>query len=165
MRRVRFDLHDRVTLVPVELVHVLWPTLLVALVLGLLVGPLAGLAAAAAVLAGAALFPALLPLLPTAQFSSKGFILGAVVALPFAVVAILQPAGSPWWLRLGWALAFLLAMPPVTAYLALNFTGSTTFTSKSGVAREMKRYIPIMAWTFGAGALLAIGLAVTRWIG
>ena len=34
----------------------------------------------------------------------------------------------------------------------------------SGVAREMKRYIPIMAWTFGAGVLLTIALAVTHWI-
>ena len=64
--------------------------------------------------------------------------------------------------RLGWPLAYLLAMPPVTAYLALNFTGSTTFTSKSGVRREMNRYIPIMAWTFGAGVVLTIAMAVSR---
>jgi hypothetical protein len=163
MRRVRFSLPDRLTLVPVELVHVAWPTLLLAVILGLLVGPLAGLAVVTAVLAGAALFPALLPWLPTAQFSSKGFILGAAVALPFAILALVQRAGGDWWMRVGWMLAYLLAMPPVTAYLALNFTGSTTFTSKSGVAREMKRYIPIIAWTFGVGVLLTVALALIRW--
>jgi hypothetical protein len=162
MRRVRFDLRDRITLIPVELVHVFWPTLLVAVVLWFLVGPLAGLAALAAVLAGAALFPILLPWLPTRPFSSQGLILGVVVALPFAVVAWVQRVDSTWWLRLGWVLAYLTAMPPVTAFLALNFTGSTTFTSKSGVAREMKRYIPIMAWTFGVGVVLTVTLAVTR---
>jgi hypothetical protein len=162
MRRVRFDLRDRVALIPVELVHVFLPTTLVAALLWFLVGPLAGLAVWAAVLSGVVLFPILLPWLPTRQFSSQGFILGAAVALLFAAVAVVQRAGSAWWLRMGWALAFLLAMPPVTAYLALNFTGSTTFTSKSGVRREMKRYIPIMAWTFGVGAVLTVALAVTR---
>jgi len=164
MRQVRFDLRDRITLIPVELVHVFWPTILAMLALWLLVGPLAGLAALAAVLAGAALFPALLPWLPTLQFSSKGFILGTVVALPFAAVAYIQHADGARWLGLTWVLALLLAMPPVTAFLALNFTGSTTFTSKSGVAREMKRYIPIMAWMFGAGVVLTLVLAVARFV-
>jgi hypothetical protein len=162
MRRVRFDLRDRIALVPVELVHVFWPTLLAAVLLWFTVSPLAGLAALAAVLAGTVLFPVLLPWLPTQQFSSKGLILGGVVALPFAATAYAQRADGTWWLWLIWVLALLLAMPPVTAFLALNFTGSSTFTSKSGVAREMKRYIPIMAWTFGVGVVLTLALAVTR---
>lgn len=47
-------------------------------------------------------------------------------------------------------------MPAVTAFLALNFTGATTFTSRSGVRREMFAYIPAMAWLFGSGILLSI---------
>jgi hypothetical protein len=162
MRRVRFGLGDRITLIPVELVHVFLPTLLVSVALWYLAGPLAGLATWAAVLAGVVLFPILLPWLPTGQFSSQGLILGVVVALPFALVTYLKGAERAWWLRLGWALAYLLAMPPVTAYLALNFTGSTTFTSKSGVRREMMRYIPVMAWTFGVGVVLTVALVVAR---
>jgi len=126
------------------------------------VGRLAASAALAAVLAGTVLFPILLPWLPTRQFSSKGFILGGLVALPFALSAVAYQPDAAWWLRLGWALAYLLSMPPVTAYLALNFTGSTTFTSKSGVRREMMRYIPIMAWTFGAGLVLTLALALVQ---
>jgi hypothetical protein len=164
MRRVRFDLRDRITLIPVELVHIFWPAVIVSLALWLLAGSLAGLGAWAAILAGVALFPILLPWLPTRQFSSQGLILGAAVALPFAAIAYVQRVEMAWWLRLGWALAFLFAMPPVTAYLALNFTGSTTFTSKSGVRREMMRYIPVMAWTFGVGIVLTVGLVVTRFI-
>jgi hypothetical protein len=60
------------------------------------------------------------------------------------------------WMQAGQALQFLLAMPAVTAFLALNFTGSTTFTSRSGVRREIFAYIPAMAWMFGIGSLLAI---------
>ena len=58
------------------------------------------------------------------------------------------------------ALAYLLAMPPVTAFLALNFTGSTTYTSRSGVRHEIYTYIPIMAWTFGLGIVLTVVLAL-----
>jgi hypothetical protein len=162
MRRVRFGLPDRLVLIPVELVHTVWPTLLAAAVLFVVAGRLAALAAPAAVLAGTALFPILLPWLPTRQFSSKGFILGGVVALPFALVTFAWGSDAAWWLRLGWALAYLLSMPPVTAYLALNFTGSTTFTSKSGVRREMMRYIPTMAWSFGAGIALTLVFALMR---
>jgi hypothetical protein len=56
-------------------------------------------------------------------------------------------------------------MPPVTAYLALNFTGSSTFTSRTGVRREIFSYIPFMAATFGAGIVLTLALGVMRWIG
>ena len=161
MRRVRFHLLDRIVLIPVELVHVLLPMIVAAVVLYLLGGYLTAGAALAAVLAGAALFPALLPWIPTRDFSSKGFVLGGLVALPFALAALLQPGEAALWLRLVRAGGFLLAVPPVTAFLALNFTGSTPFTSRTGVRREMYAYIRHMAWTFVLGLVLTIaaGLA------
>ena len=160
MRRVRFTLRDRLVLIPIELVHVLVPTLIVALLLGLLVTPLAGWAATAAVLAGAALFPMLLPWLPARAFSAKGLILGGAVAALFAVLSLVLPSDLSTWQRMAWALAYLLTVPPVTAYLALNFTGATTFTSKTAVRREMTTYLRLMAWLFGAGAVLTLGLSV-----
>ena len=163
MRRVRFTLRDRLVLIPVELVHVLLPMLLAALALYLVAGPSLAAATVAAILAGAALFPILLPWLPTRDFSSKGFILGGIVALPFALAAL--SGDALWWQRAIGALAVLLALPPVTAYLALNFTGATTFTSKSGVKREMATYIPVMAWMFGGGVLLTLVTTVLRWLG
>jgi hypothetical protein len=162
MRRVRFPLWDRMVLIPVELVGVLLPTLIAAIVLFLIVGPLAAAGAVAAVLGGVVLFPIFLPWIPTRDFSSKGFILGGLVALPFALTAFLGTADSAVWLRVGRALMYLLAMPPVTAFIALNFTGATTFTSKSGVRREMFAYIPVMAWTFGAGIVLTIAFTLHR---
>jgi len=53
---------------------------------------------------------------------------------------------------------YALLIPPITAYLALNFTGATTFTSRTGVKTEMFTYLPAMAWMFGAGLLLNIAL-------
>ncbi|NIV30954.1 MAG: carbon monoxide dehydrogenase [Anaerolineae bacterium] len=158
MRRVRFALRDRLVLIPVELVHVLLPTLIATAAVFFVSGPWASAAVGAAVLAGVVLFPILLPWLPTREFSTKGFILGGLVALPFALAAFLRNPDAAWWLRIGGALTYLLPLPPVTAYLALNFTGSTTFTSRSGVRREIFTYVPIMAWMFGIGIVLTITL-------
>jgi hypothetical protein len=160
MRRVRFALHDRLILIPVELVHVLLPMLIAAVVLFFLSGLLASVGAVLAILAGVALFPILLPWLPTRDFSGKGFVLGGLVALPFALAIFLGDSNAAWWMRAGGALTFLLPLPPVTAFLALNFTGSTTFTSRSGVRREIFTYIPIMAWMFGMGIVLTIILSL-----
>ena len=154
MCRVRFTLLDRLVLIPVELVFVLWPLLILA-VLGLK-GPVV------AILAGVVLFPILLPWIPTRNFSTKGFILGGLVALPFALLALLRNPASAWWLRAGWALTYLLIMSPLTAYLALNFTGSTTFTSRSGVRSEIFAYVPTMAWMFGGGIVLNVALLFVR---
>lgn len=150
MRLVQFTLKDRLTLIPVELISLLLP-LLILLLIGWK-GP------AAAILAGTVLFPVLLPWIPTHNFSTKGFILGAAVALPFAIAAFMKDPGSALWLRSAWALVYVLLIPPITAYLALNFTGATTFTSRTGVRQEMFAYIPTMAWMFGVGLLLNIGI-------
>jgi hypothetical protein len=156
MRRVRFKLADRFVLIPVELVHLLLPMLAAAVAFYFLGGWLSSLAAVACILAGSALFPLLLPWIPTHNFSTKGFILGGLVALPFAVSVFFRHSDWSWWRQALQALEFLLAMPAVTAFLALNFTGSTTFTSRSGVQREIFAYIPAMAWTFGSGLLLGV---------
>ena len=150
MRRVRFTLKDRITLIPVELVAVLLPLLVLVLI--------GAKGAVAAILAGTVLFPILLPWIPTHNFSTKGFILGSVTALPFAIAAFLKNPESAMWLRSAWVLVYALLIPPITAYIALNFTGSTTFTSRTGVRREIFAYIPIMAGMFGIGLLLNIAL-------
>jgi hypothetical protein len=162
MRQVRFGLAERLVLIPVELVHTLLPMVAAAVIAGLLLSPLAAAAVVACVLGGAALFPILLPWLPTQQFSSKGFILGELIALVFSILSWRSTGEMALWQQAGTAVSYLLWMPPVTAYLALNFTGSTTFTSKSGVKREMFTYILVMAWTLGIGTLLVIGMRLSE---
>ncbi len=165
MRLVRFTLRDRLALIPVELVHITLPALIAAAVVYLVGDLLASAAVIAAILAGVVLFPILLPWLPTHDFSSKGFVLGLAVTLPFAVAAFLLQPDETWWQRLGAALTFLLPLPPLTAFLTLNFTGSTTFTSRTGVRKEIFRYVPIMAWMFGIGLLLTVGLILMNAVG
>ena len=162
MRQVRFTLMDRLVLIPVELVSVLLPMLAAMVVLFFVGGWLSSVGAATAILAGVVLFPIMLSWLPTSDLSVKGFILGGVMALPFAAAAFLGKPDAVWWWRAGGALTYLLAMPPVTAFIALNFTGSTPFTSKTGVKREMYAYIPTMAWSFGIGIVLVIALPLIR---
>jgi hypothetical protein len=164
MRKVEFPLRDRIVLAPVELVHVLLPALVAAIALWFLAGLTAALAAAAAVLAGTVLFPILLPFIPTHDFSTKGLILGGIVALPFAVAwgTDHRLAGL---LAIACAIIPLLIIPAVTAYLALNFTGSTTFTSRTGVRKEIFRYVPVMALMAGSGVLMGILLGAGRLLG
>ncbi len=161
-RRVTFPLRERVVLIPVELTHVFLPMVIAGVGFFLLGGFVASLGIVSAMGAGVVLFPLLLPWLPTPNFSTKGFFLGGVVALPFALTTILANPDGAWWLRVGWALAAMLVLPTVTAFLALNFTGSTPFTSRSGVRLEIFTYIPIMAVIFGAGLCLAVAFSVIR---
>jgi hypothetical protein len=165
MRRVTFGLLERLVLVPIELVHVVPKLLLAAVVLFVLAGWWGVAGVVGAVLAGVLLFPLLLPWLPARDFSSKGYILGIVIALPLAVLGYRAGSDLGGWIRVIRSAAFLLGFPAVTAYLALNFTGSTPLTSQTGVKREMHRYIPVMAGLSGSGALLIIATAVGRWVG
>jgi hypothetical protein len=164
MRRVDFPFRDRVVLAPVELVHAALPALAAAAVLFFIAGPAAALAALAAVLAGTVLFPALLPFLPTKDFSTRGLILGALVALPFAV-SFGSDTALPPWARVIAAAVPLLIIPAAVAYLALNFTGCTPFTSRTGVKKEIFRYVPVMTLLGGSGVALSILLGVSRLLG
>ena len=164
MRRVQFPVRDRIVLAPVELVHVALPVIIIAAVIWFIAGPVAALAAISAVIAGTVLFPVLLPFIPTKDFSTKGLLLGGVVAIPFAVTFASLPA-LPGWAQIIAAITPLLIIPAVTGYLALNFTGSTTFTSRTGVKKEIFRYVPIMAFMAVSGSILGIVLGVSRLMG
>jgi len=163
MRTVQFPLKDRLVLTPVELVHIILPTIFVTIFLYFLASPLAALAAITTALTGTVLFPALLPFIPTHDFSTKGLILGEIVALPFAF-AFATNSTMPFWENALISLAILLIMPAVIAYLALNFTGCTTFTSRSGVKKEIFRYVPIMALMAGSGIVVSILLGIIEFM-
>ena len=163
MRQVRFDLRDRLVLIPIELVHTLLPMLAAAVVLYLVHGWLEAVSVLAAVLAGTVLFPILLPWIPSREFSPKGYWLGLVVMLPIVIAMALQMDGLTW-AKLTRSLAYLLFMPALTAYLALNFTGSTPFTSRTGVKQEIFSYIPVMAWMGGLGLFFGmLSSALVYW--
>ena len=164
MRAVTFTLRERIVLAPVEVVGSLrwwWATLvLIALaVLGASIGagrflPGAALMAAfPAVLAyaigavaGGLLVPVLLPWLPGRAFSLKGAVAGVALTL-VALLALpgMLGLGNPW----AWA-AVLLGAGALASYVGVNFTGSTPYTSPSGVERELRRAIPLQAAALAA---------------
>ena len=158
MRLVRFRLKDRIGLIPMEMIPALkWAPVLIALVLvmrladgsGINIGLLQDLLAyLGAIGVGAVAFQIILPWIPGRSFVLKGWLLGIVWAV--AVSLWLRP--DPWI-----AVSNILLLPVIAAYLALNFTGSTTFTSLSGVQKEIRFAAPVMI----ASGAIGIGLRLT----
>jgi len=71
-------------------------------------------------------------------------------------------AGGSLMMQTGYAAASLLFFPPITAFLALNFTGATTFASRTGVRKEIFTYIRVMAAMFVTGFIIALFLFLAR---
>ena len=167
MRQVTFDTLDRLTLIPVELNFAWKPSLLAILTVFLLsgIGPdIFSLTDAVSrgsmliaafftgVCTGAILTPALLPWLPFRMFSLKGLIAGLAGLIPLIFFFREKAAGIEIFALLFMGLA-------VSSYLAMNFTGSTPFTSPSGVEKEMKKSIPIQGIAIAAGIIFWVAAA------
>jgi len=162
MRRVRFDLKDRAVLIPVEVKTAL-PLLAGSSAFAYKAGdPIGAVGIAAASAAGLVGFPLLLPWLPGEDFSIKGFSLGGLVGLGAAAASLAGDDGAALPLRALKAASYAMLLPAITAFLGLNFTGCTTFTSPSGVRREINAYVPIMAGMAGAGLLANIAQRLAR---
>ena len=157
MRLVRFGILDRLTLTPVEFVNHFIYIVVAAVGLYFWGGWTGSLMVALAIVSGAVLFPLLLPWLPTRDFSTKGWSLGLVVTLIVVLMdALWLKASAMMTHKILSAASNLLIWPPVTAFIALNFTGASTFTSRSGVKAEMHSYIRSMAVSFILGIVLNI---------
>lgn len=153
MRRITFPLRDRAVLIPVELRNIAPLAIVITLISFFFGGAVPALTALAAVLTGTVLFPLMLPHLPTADFTSKGMILGVVAAAPFALYHMLSAMD---WVGVMYAICTFLLMVPVVAYLALNFTGCSTHASRTGVRREIFRYIPSLVAMAALGAVMLV---------
>ena len=157
MREMTFTLRERAVLVPVEVVTALKPAAIIMLcliLLGALLGsPGAGIEAAVAylgaMLAGTVVAPILLPWLPGSSFSIKG----AIIGVAWSGLSLLLLGGT--WNMLATGAAFL-ALPAVSAFHALNFTGCTPYTSRTGVKREMRVALPAMGTAVLAGCILLV---------
>jgi hypothetical protein len=169
MRRKTFGFRERAVLIPIELVQALTPALLVATAFFLLsgFGGTAGymanlrdqglwsvLAIGAALLVGVVLTPLLLPWVPGRAFALKGWILGLASAWG---LIFLQGFFSENGFRPLEGLAWLLLLPAISAYLAMNFTGASTYTSLSGVRKEMRWAVPLEIGLGAIGLILWIG--------
>ena len=155
MRHVPFNLKDRAPLIPMELVPSLklLPCIFFFLIAVQLINyrnfnvkdlllliPFIG-----AILMGTVVFQLILPWIPFRSFVIKGWILGLAWS---TMVHMYMPFDN--WNGVGWH--FLL--PPITSFLAENFTGATTFTHLSGVKLELKYGLPVMVFSLITGIIL-----------
>lgn len=147
MREVTFTLKERSVLIPLEIFIVWKPVLLFFLTIFLLSGISPEffsrasaftrgtnfiIATGLALLSGAALTPLLLPYLFFRQFWLKGLLVGGVIGA-FGINLLLS--ATPILDKL----ALFLWIIGGSSYMAMNFTGSTPYTSLSGVATEMRK--------------------------
>jgi len=166
MRRVAFGAIDRVVLTPMELI----PAAKWYLVFTILMLAFFGLSAKGfsfdnapeaypflalgilSVLSGGLFTPVLLPYIPGSAFAIKGWITGLVVTIATLLIGGIS-LPTPLFI------VSLVFFPLASSYIALQFTGSTTFTSISGVKKELKYALPI--YIAGGAASIAL-LAVNK---
>lgn len=169
MRRVTFPLAERAKLIPVELAYGKYYLILIPLIFFILSGlntkgysvdlawnngSKAIINLLAALVAGSIITPLLLPWIPLKRFSLKGLIIGwlsATLLLYFGLLGKTVFEIISWYMLIG----------SVSSFLAMNFTGASTFTSLSGVQKEMKLSLPLQI-IFAAIGL--IGWIITRFI-
>jgi acetyl-CoA decarbonylase/synthase complex subunit gamma len=113
-------------------------------------GPLNALVFAAAYVLATLLGSALLPWIPGRSFSAKGAFMGVALTLALFAVSGLDDNNLS-------AAAWALIITAVSSFMVMNFTGSSTYTSLSGVKREMRYAVPAQ--------LVAAVLGTVLWIG
>ncbi len=165
MRQVFFPIRDRLALVPMEVTGMLKPSLWVIPALFFLSGIGPGLFSLTAawqrgtiatmmylcgLFSGAVLTPLLLPWLPGAAFAVKGAVTGILMTMAAFFLV------GPGKLDLP---VFLLAISGVSSVCAMNFTGASTYTSPSGVEKEMRRAIPLQGIALLGAGIMWVGLA------
>jgi hypothetical protein len=158
MRSVTFTLKERLAVVPVE-VGQSWKIALAAFVYLLISRSIFGdvlswstivefLPYMGAILIGCVVVPAFLPFVPGRSFAFKGWLTGVMATLIFnRFSGHHQITGEA---------AYLLILPAIAAFVALNFTGCTTYTSLSGVKKEMRIALPLMIFSALCGIILQL---------
>jgi len=158
MQQLTFTLYERLVLIPVELVLALKSVAVIGAVSLLLMSALGNVTAGisgfcaylGAWLSGVVLGPLLLPWLPGRSFAIKG----AVVGLLWSAVFYWLAGGTAW--NGAVTAAVFLALPAVSAFYTLNFTGCSPFPSRSGVKKEMRIALPAMGGALVVSVLLML---------
>jgi len=155
MRLVRFGLKDRFALTAIELTNPFKYLVIITAVLWIL--SLLGLHLLfwkawypylGAILIGGFLVPILLPWIPGRVFAWKGWVLGVLWAAFVNIQQGLLPPTPSSWER---AVIHFLLLPAISAFLAMGFTGSSTYTSLSGVLKEMRYAVPAILTSASIG--------------
>ncbi len=174
MRRKDFPFRERAVLIPVELVEALKPLAAIIPILLLLSGLIGGegfwenigkhglfavVAVVIGLVMGAVANPLFLPYLPGRAFSLKGLFLGIVGGILLLILSSLFGIeGITGTEKIAWG----LIVSALSAFLAMNFTGASTYTSLSGVRKEMRWAVPLEIAGASLGIVLWIGSLALR---
>lgn len=162
MRKMTFPIMERAKLIPVDFMYGKYKLLVIMAVLFIISGldrtgflfvkmfetssfPLINVFGA--YLSGIVIAPLLLPYTPFRAFALKGAIWGGIFTLFIYLSLEVQLIDVI-------ALGFINVS--IASFLAMNFTGSSTYTSLSGVKKEMKWAIPFQIVFAAVGLILFI---------
>ena len=166
MRKIGFSVIDRLVLTPMEIIPAIKKFFIFGIIILLFFGLqpsgilfksawsygapflLLGLSS---IIGGAFIAPVLLPFIPFRSFAIKGWIIGILL-----VVFVLRFLDLSAQKNILIFMADILFFPMASSYLALQFTGSTTFTNMSGVKKELKIALPIYLISVAASIVLLI---------
>ena len=163
MRKVTFTFTDRVKLIPNDFIYgkyyLLGAMAVLFLISGLsdnglslknlwINGSPAIIKVFFAYVAGIVITPMFLPYIPGRHFSLKGFISGSII---FLILLLQKSPGN-----IAESLSWFLIITAISSFLAMNFTGSSTYTSLSGVKKEMKISMPFQIGFAFTGLVLQI---------
>lgn len=153
MRKVHFNLLDRLLVIPVEVVTGFKYLLIVAIIFLTLTaliisgfdwqkflesGSITIVSLGLAYASGTILTPIFLPYLPARAFSMKGFLINLI---PFALFWLLSSGFSN--ISTPEKISWFFLTSAIASFLAMNFTGATPYTSLSGVKKEMRVAVPL----------------------
>jgi hypothetical protein len=162
MRKMIFPMNERAKLIPVDMMYGKYKLLLALTILFFFSGldksgflftkmvetclfPLVNIVGA--YLAGIVLAPLFLPWIPFRAFALKGAFWGTVITVVLNLLITVPLIEG---------IAVGLINLSIASFVTMNFTGSSTYTSLSGVQKEMKVAIPIQIAFAAAGLLLFI---------
>jgi hypothetical protein len=101
-----------------------------------------------AYISGNVFTPMFLPYLPGRYFSLKGFFSGSLV---FLILLFFKIEGNIFEI-----LSWFFIITAISSFMAMNFTGSSTYTSLSGVKKEMKISVPFQIGFALTGIVLQV---------
>jgi hypothetical protein len=164
MRQVTFNLWERSKLIPVDFMYGKYK-LLTAFALAFVMAGItnSGVSVDAAFqkgiiamgnifiayLTGIVFTPLLLPYIPIRMFAFKGLLLGILAS--FVLLSFNMLGNNPVE-----EISWFLIIPGISSFVAMNFTGSSTYTSLSGVKKEMKLAIPVQIGFGVVGLILMV---------
>lgn len=173
MRRVKFGLTDRAVLIPCDLIQslkYLWPAALALLVLSgigpdlysvnrMITNGFANVFMLSSIyILSNTIPPILLPYIPGRAFALKGAVAGILMSLMIVLLSKEIESVIPnIWTICAW----IIFAPTISSFICMNFTGSSTYTSLSGVKKEMKFAVPIQSiMALGGLVVWSIGLFI-----